>query len=298
MRTKRAWFGICVGVLALAAGHLRAVDYTWTGDAANGLWEDAANWDPAGIPADVEDIATFEAAATVTPPTVYSGAVVVAEGPLTLVTPADTTNRLSGPVSGAGALLVEGPGTLELFGTNTAFTGDIAVTNGTLRINDEAALGDTVAVLTIHPTGVLDTGGVAANGSMNILKPMVVAGSVTHASEFWQMYAFGGAITLMPGATFSGLSRFDIRGATLDLNGITFVKEGTNSIQVVGTTQVLNPPVGTAFSVREGELLLADSVRFDGDDTAFIDLAQDTRLAVYLMVNACPSSIIFVLNCN
>ncbi|NLG00693.1 MAG: hypothetical protein GX565_11155, partial [Lentisphaerae bacterium] len=276
---------------SLSVSLLPAGEYLWTGAAANGLWSDAANWTPAGVPAETNDLATFAASALVASPAAYTGGVSVTAGTLTLVTPADATNVLAGPVSGAGALTVEGPGTLALLGVNSALTGPVAVTNGTLIISDEAALGDAVAPLTIHPSGVLDLGGAATSDSIKIVKPVTVAGTVDNSSTRNQSHAFGGRVTVAAGARFTGSGRFDIRNGTLDLDGQMITKTGTNSVQIVGTTAVTNEPSGTAFSVQAGELLFADAVTFSGTSASTVEVAAAARLAVYLLTHPIPYSV-------
>ena len=276
---------------ALSVRLLPAGEYLWTGAAANGLWDDAANWTPAGVPTETNDLASFTASASVASPAAYTGGVSVAAGTLTLFTPADVTNVLAGPVSGAGALVVEGPGTLALLGVNSAFTGPVAVTNGTLLINDEAALGDAVAELTIHPSGVLDIGGATASDAIKIVKPVTVAGTVGNFSTRNQSHAFGGRVTVAAGARFTGSGRFDIRNGTLDLGGHMVTKTGTNSVQIVGVTAVTNEPSGTAFNVQAGELLFADSVTFSGTSASTVEVASAARLAVYLLVHPIPYSV-------
>ncbi|MDD3584546.1 MAG: autotransporter-associated beta strand repeat-containing protein, partial [Kiritimatiellae bacterium] len=291
MNKKRGSYCFWVVLIVLSGGLLHAAEYLWTGAAGNGLWSDSANWSPAGVPAETNDLATFDAAATVTSPAAYTGAVAVTTGTLTLITPNGASHILAGPVSGAGALTVEGPGTLALFGVNTAFTGPIAVTNGTLLINDEAALGDNIAPLTIHSSGVLDLGGAPTSGSIKIVKPVTVAGTVDNTSIYAQQHAFGGRVTLAAGARFTGPGRFDIRNGTLDLDGQVFTKTGTNSVQIVGTTAVTNEPSGIAFDVQEGELLFADSVTFSGTSASTVEVAADARLAVYLVERPIPYSV-------
>ena len=291
MDKKRGSHCFWIVLIVLSGGLLHATEYLWTGAAANSLWGDSANWSPAGVPAETNDLATFDATATVTSPAAYTGAVAVTTGTLTLITPNGASHILAGPVSGAGALTVEGPGTLALFGVNTVFTGPIAVTNGTLLINDEAALGDNIAPLTIHSSGVLDLGGATTSGSIKIVKPVTVAGTVDNSSLYGQHHAFGGRVTLAAGARFTGSERFDIRDGILDLDGQVFTKTGANSVQIVGTTAVTNEPSGTAFSVQAGELLFADAVTFSGTSASTVEVAAAARLAVYLVEHPIPYSV-------
>ncbi len=285
--TPRSW----VVLFTLSAGLLHAGEYLWTGAAANGQWNDSANWTPAGVPAETNDLAAFNGSALVASPAAYTGTVSVAAGTLTLVTPSGASHVLAGSVSGAGALTVEGPGTLALFGANSALAGPVAVTNGTMLINDEAALGDAVAPLTIHPSGVLDLGGAAASDVIKIVKPVRVAGTVDNSSTLSQAHAFGGRVTVAAGARFTGAGRFDIRNGTLDLDGHAVTKTGPNSVQIVGTTAVTNEPSGTAFSVQSGELLFADAVTFSGTSASTVEVASSARLAVYLLARPIPYSV-------
>ncbi|MBW3624643.1 MAG: hypothetical protein KY468_14655, partial [Armatimonadetes bacterium] len=47
LRNSLSWLGIlCFSFLAAGSAH--AVDYTWAG--TTGVWSEAANWQPAGVP--------------------------------------------------------------------------------------------------------------------------------------------------------------------------------------------------------------------------------------------------------
>jgi autotransporter-associated beta strand protein len=288
---KRAVIGGCGVLLVSAAGILRAGDYLWTGG-GSGLWDVPANWSPTGVPVATSDTATFNNDASVRAPVAYTGAVVVASR---VIFGGDNgaTNVIAGPVSGAGALVVEGPGTVAFLGTNTAFTGPVGVTSGgTLFINDEVALGDAIAPLTIQPSGTLDFSGSTVGNAVNITKPVTVAGTVTYSGTPMQQNAFGGPVTLAPGATFAGTGRFDFRGASVDFANTVFTKTGPNSIQFAGNgTQILNPPSGTAFDVQAGELMLADSTTFGGTSDSAIALAPGARLALWVAANPIPYAV-------
>jgi autotransporter-associated beta strand protein len=76
---------------------------------------------------------------------------------------ADLVN-ISGPVSGSCAFTKGGSGILELSGDNSAFSGPLYITNGTLRVG--------------YPTGLGCIGAVSTNGTVNVL-----AGSAATATS-------------------------------------------------------------------------------------------------------------------
>jgi autotransporter-associated beta strand protein len=155
---------------------------------------------------------------------------------------------VGGVIGGAFGLTKAGPGTLTPAGANT-FSGDTAVTAGTLVVTNAAAgvsslgslTGDTVAV---SPGAAIDFAGSAtANGINFASKQFLIAGTgvggtgvLTNSGTVGQQNALQ-QVSLTADATVGGTGRFDIRGtgSNLDLANHTLTKTGTNQFTLVAT---------------------------------------------------------------
>src|ERR1019366_9338263 len=74
--------------------------------------------------------------------------------------PGDLVN-ISGPLSGSCALTKGGSGILELSGNNSAFSGPLSITNGTVRIG--------------YPTGLGCNGAVSTNGTVTVVSGATIS---------------------------------------------------------------------------------------------------------------------------
>jgi autotransporter-associated beta strand protein len=93
---------------------------------------------------------------------------------------ADLVN-ISGPVSGSCALTMGGSGILELSGDNSAFSGPLYITNGTVRVG--------------YPTALGCIGAVSTNGTVNVLAGVAASGGTSGTLDL-NGYAVNAALVL------------------------------------------------------------------------------------------------------
>jgi autotransporter-associated beta strand protein len=165
MRQQRLWISRSLaGLMALwqIGQPLQAVDQTWTNGAANLLWSDGGNW-TSGAPT-VADNVILTSPIPGGLPTITLGMGSLANlltvrdnyrltaGDLTLTTGGISVERgntlnLASQLLGTAGLSVTGGGTVRLAAGNT-YTGITSVSNGTLVIGNQTALGtDSSAVV-------------------------------------------------------------------------------------------------------------------------------------------------------
>jgi autotransporter-associated beta strand protein len=163
---------------------------------------------------------------------------------------AANTLTISGELAGAGKITVTGGGTLELTTANT-FTGDLAVSNGTVKIGDAKALGTTGGGTSVDAGAVLDLGGqavgaeavtingtgIASGGALiNSGSAASLSGVVTLGSD--ASIGGSGDITLYAGITETGNGL--LRGIVDEVaTGVTPV---VNTIGASGAVAVIGGP--------------------------------------------------------
>jgi autotransporter-associated beta strand protein len=155
----------------------------------------------------------------------------------------------SGVISGAGGLTKEGDGTFTLSGANT-FTGDVEVQDGTLELQNGAALADTVAVIVTSPgtlavTDAETIGSLAGDGATVLNADLTTGGNGDSTT-------YSGVVSGAGGLTKAGTGTFTLSGANT-YNGGTTVSAGTLSIGAAS-----NIGTGT-ISLNGGTLLTTGS---------------------------------------
>ncbi len=185
------------------------------------------------------------------------------------------TNNFTVPnvVSGAGILTKNNAGVLTLSGANAAFTGPIAVTQGTLRAGSTAALGTLDGGTTINNGATLDVGGQVLNNEPVVVSGTGVGGNGAIINSGADQINAMGNVTLAGHTTFGGSGRWDIRGGLATLatggNAYNLTKVGNNQFSLVGVTLDSSPGTSLAdiivsngmFSVETTTTSLGDPAR-------------------------------------
>lgn len=209
---------------------------------------------------------------------------------LTLVgtTPTVTVNALgtnkavtiSAIIAGSEGVTKDGSGTLALSGANT-YSGETVISNGTIKAANSAALGSNSAGTTVQPGATLDLN--AQNLGTEVISisgtGVANAGALINSSETAQINALG-RLTLVDNASIGGVSRWDLRNSTptLNLNGYTLTKVGTNSVALVGTA--VTPGAG-AIDVSQGIFSLQTATTMGGNGANTITVQNLAVLDLY-----------------
>ncbi len=146
--------------------------------------------------------------------------------------PASHMNTLTvgGAISGAGALVKAGDGTLVLTNTGNSYSGGTIINGGVLSSSDPAALGLATSSMTINPTGVLQ-----ATGSYTTSRAVSLGGSGGANSGGTLDITSGAAVTRSGVISGTG-SLTKIGSGTLTLSGVntytgeTFINSGRVNI--------------------------------------------------------------------
>jgi fibronectin-binding autotransporter adhesin len=196
-------------------------------------------------------------------------------GNLTLTTLSNVT--ISGTISGgANTLTKTGSGTLVLSASNAY--GNTVVSQGTLRVNNDNALGTTGSVTLA--SGVTLTG--LSTTARTIARPLVFEGDVTLGASATDTAAltFTGASTLTGNRTLTALSSVTLTSVTGE--GFDLTKAGTSSLTLVGSGNFGNTNVNvgtlrlgsdTALGTS-GTLSLANGTTLTGTGTVARSIAN------------------------
>jgi len=230
--------------------------------------------------------------AIVAGPTLHTGATEIHAGTLTFAGH-DVTQRLAGAVSGSGTLVKTGTNLLDLAAANTGFTGPVHVQQGIVLVRHSSALGTTDAGTLIAGGATLDVGGSDAMDSIKTgSEPVTVQGAgsdgqgvIVNRSGVQQIYALGN-LELAGDATFGGLSRWDIRNGTFNMNNRSVTKTGGAALGLSGTQTVTTGGDSASIDVQAGSLRLQQSLQMDGSSANTVHLRSGTMLDFYDLVAA------------
>ena len=191
------------------------------------------------------------------------GPTVIAAGALTVATPPGVSDAFHAPLSGAGRLAKDGPGTLLLPNTpaNT-YAGGTDILGGILSIGNNASLG--TGPVAIADGATLDVGaGLTANGITLPNRVTAIGagaggiGAIANNGPLSQYNTFQSTtVTLTGDTTFGAVSRWDFRGAeaVLDLAGHKLAKTGAGPLYFANGSVVSNAPAGMAIHVQQGHI--------------------------------------------
>ncbi len=196
-----------------------------------------------------------------------------------------SSSAFSGSISGSGTLTKAGGGTLTLTGPNT-FSGRLALTNGTVLVNADAALGALGAGLT---AGTATTSGTLAidAASFSSARPIVINGGGlivdtsggTNATLSGGISGAGGltkagvgVLTLTGSNSFAGITQIQsgrlVAGGnnSLGASGLVSVAAGAE-LDVVAGSQAINQLSGSGgLAVSSGATVIVGG---DGSSSAF-----------------------------
>ncbi|HQA39075.1 MAG TPA: autotransporter-associated beta strand repeat-containing protein, partial [Kiritimatiellia bacterium] len=236
--------------------------------------------------------------ATIAGPTLHTGATEIHEGTLTFAGH-DVTQRLAGAVSGIGTLVKTGTNLLDLAAANSGFAGPIQVQQGVLLIRRTGALGTADGGTVISDGATLDVGGSDTMDSIVTGPEPVTAqgagadgqGVIVNRSGVQQIYALGN-LELAGDATFGGLSRWDIRNGTFNMNNHSVTKTGGAALGLSGTETVTPGGDDASIDVQEGSLRLQQSLQMGGSAANTVHLRSGTMLDFYDLTDAPAWSLI------
>ncbi len=191
---------------------------------------------------------------------------------------------INSALAGSAGFTKNGGGALTLGGANTALTGQIVVSTGTLKAANATALGaGGAANETVVQTGAtLDINAQA----LTVTEIVNIAG--TGVGGLGALINSGGQqqnalnhVTLTADATVGGTGRFDLRSGTaptLDLAGFTLTKIGANQFSIVGA----NVTSGN-IAINVGTLGIEAGSTVTGTGT--ISIASAGTLGLYGVAN-------------
>jgi autotransporter-associated beta strand protein len=165
--------------------------------------------------------------------------------------------------SATGGFVLDNGGTMELQARTSAFTGTVAINNGTLRLN--SGLDNTLAVSA--SAGAIGLPYVALNGANAVLDIGAKNQAVRGLSSVNPLPGQGGTVTGLAGAVFSSQDNSTFAGRLT--GGLSFVRAGNTTTTLTSASDYTGTTV-----VRGGTLQLMDGGSLAS--TAGLRLAQGT----------------------
>jgi autotransporter-associated beta strand protein len=174
----------------------------------------------------------------------YAGAIAIGSG-TTLGIATSANQTLSGVISGSGALVKSGTGTLTLGAANT-YTGNITVNAGILTRSAGANFGvgnTAVSKITINSGGTVDINGLAGTYGYTIAGTgaLGTGALINTGGDPGTGQAQMSALALSANASLGGTGNFGLLSSgyganTLTLNGYTLTKVGSNQFYLATST--------------------------------------------------------------
>lgn len=179
-------------------------------------------------------------------------------------------------ISGTGTFEKSGAGVLTLGGINT-FSGNAQVSQGALKLGDNAALGTTAGYTTVSSGAALDLNGKNINGELVKISGTGIGstGALVNTSG---TSAIGVRLELLAAASIGGTGRIDttFNGTVINAGTNTITKTGANQFTInVGTTSM-----GT-FNIDQGSVVVVNSSTPLGNTTYGTNVATGASLGFY-----------------
>jgi autotransporter-associated beta strand protein len=217
--------------------------------------------------------------------TIPAGKVSV-EGAGALVFNRSDNATMASAISGVGALTQNGLGVLALNGSNSAFSGSITVSRGTLLAGTVASLGTASATVNVRSGATLDVNGQKFNNNQAITvsgggvggNGAIVNNGTNSAAQTLRN------VTLAANTTFGGFSDWDIHSsgnavqdATLGTsgNGYKLTNVGTNTVTIFGA--VVDPMLGD-IDIQAGTVSFERLTTGLGDATKTVTVFTNATL--------------------
>jgi len=191
-------------------------------------------------------------------------------------------------ISGAGAISHTTASVLTLSAANTAFTGPVTVSQGTLRTGNGAALGTADGATTIASGATLDVSGQILN-----VEPVIVSGTGVGGigaiinSGVGQINALRN-VTLAGHTTFGGDNRWDIRlGGSLGQlstggNAYNITKIGASQVSLVS---IAVDPALANIDIQVGRFALEANTTSLGNPAATMTIRSGSIFSVFNATN-------------
>ncbi|MFM7206529.1 MAG: beta strand repeat-containing protein, partial [Planctomycetaceae bacterium] len=177
------------------------------------------------------------------------------------------TATINSQIAGSGGLSKGGAGTLILGGSNT-FTGAVAVSQGTLQIGSDAALGD--ATNDVAMTGTLKT---TANLSLDSGRDLTGSGNFSIAPG--TTLTVNGSSALV-GTTLTDAGTLSLQGAGRAVGALTF----TTAARLEASGPVSVGSGITASGVTSGSAVINAGVTFNASGDKTVDVGGGGTLAI------------------
>jgi autotransporter-associated beta strand protein len=235
------------------------------------------------------------------PYTLFSGAF-VNHGLLVFNSPAGTTNRVTGGISGTGSIVKYGGGLLH-FMYQGGYPGTNYIYAGTVRANDSTAFGPDNAGTVIANGATFavgatsDVGGGLKKDELNLqAERFYISGTgvdgkgvIVNDSTNSQTQVLG-YVEMLGDSTVGGISRFDIRNQTLEMNGYTLTKKGLFDLSILSEHVV--PGETGRINVEQGTFRLEANTLMNGSAANVATVNSGTTLDLWNLTNPVDWSLV------